>query len=63
MFKATPSFKSAMAMFTKAQEELKAAEEVNDAALADAQAKVDACAAEKENITRVSTFFQNLLNG
>lgn len=62
MFTNKPTFSSAMKMFTKAQEELAAAGEVNAAELAEAEAKVAAAQEEKANIDRVTTFFNNLLN-
>ncbi|AFC22084.1 hypothetical protein PQC34_gp026 [Cronobacter phage A24] len=56
-----PTFSSAMKMFTKAQEELKAAGEVNAAELAEAEAAVAAAKEERDNINRVTSFFDNLL--
>lgn len=62
MFKSNkPTFASAMGMFTKAQEELAAAKEVNDAELAEAEQRWDAAKEEGQNIDRVSKFFADLL--
>lgn len=63
MFTKKATFSSAMGMFTKANEELKAAQEENDLQMAEAQATVEACIVEKNNIDRVSSFFSNLLDG
>lgn len=56
-----PTFQSAMKHFTKAQEELAAAQEVNLAEKSAAQAALDACIVEEENINRVQAFFDTLL--
>lgn len=61
MFTNKPTFSSAMKMFTKAQEELAAAKEVNEAELAEAEAHWTAVKEEQANISRVSKFFDNLL--
>lgn len=62
MFKSNkPTFASAMGMFTKAQEELAAAKEVNDAELAEAEQRWATAKEEGQNIDRVSKFFADLL--
>lgn len=56
-----PTFASAMKTFTKAQEELQAAEDFNNAELAKAQEKVAECETEGAKISKVKAFFDNLL--
>ena len=56
-----PTFASAMKTFTKAQEELQAAENFNNEELAKAQQKVSECEAEGAKIPKVKAFFDNLL--
>lgn len=56
-----PTFASAMKIFSKAQEELAAASEVNKAELAEAEAKVAEAKTEQEKIDRAIGFFENLL--
>lgn len=61
MFSSTPTFASAMKTFTKAQEELAAAEAYNNEELAKAKAIVIDCEAEGAKISKVKEFFDNLL--
>jgi|AKYZ01.1.fsa_nt_gi Protein of unknown function (DUF964). len=56
-----PTFASAMKTFTKAQEELQAAEDFNNAELEKAQKQVAECEAEGAKISKVKAFFDNLL--
>lgn len=55
------TFSSAMKTFTRAQEELTAAKESNDAELAEVEARLEDCQKEGANIARVQAFFNNLL--
>lgn len=50
-----------MKTFTKAQDELAQAKEINDADQAEAEKKLAECKTEGENISRVQAFFSNLL--
>lgn len=61
MFTSRPTFSSAMKTFTKAQEELTAAKEFNDAELARIETEWAEAKTEGQNIDRVTTFFNNLL--
>lgn len=64
MFKSNkPTFASAMGLFTKAQDELKAAKEQNDIDLKESEAAWTVAKTEGQNIDRVATFFANLLDG
>lgn len=56
-----PSFRSAMSLFTKAKDELDAANELNELELAEAQKKVETCAEEKANIARATNFLNSIL--
>lgn len=63
MFKKNASFASAMALFTKAREELKAAHEQNEAVLKDARETVALCEEESANISRATGFLDSILTG
>lgn len=61
MFKKNASFASAMGLFSKAQAELRAAQAINDKALAEAKATVVDCEAEASNIDRAAEFLDSIL--
>lgn len=61
MFKTRPTFASAMSMFTKAREELVAAQEINSVEMAEAKKKLEECTAEDSNITNALNTFDALL--
>lgn len=63
MFKKTATFASAMGLFRKAQDELKLADDQNNAQLEEAQKVVEDCTAEKQKIDNASKFFDAILNG
>lgn len=61
MFSSKPTFASAMGMFSKAQEELKAAKAFNDSELADAEERLRAAVSEAGKIDNAMEIFDNLL--
>lgn len=61
LFTSRPTFASAMGLFTKAQDELKAAQEINEAELLEAEEKVRACQSEGGKISNAMAIFDKLL--
>lgn len=59
--KSTPTFDSAMGLFHKANAELKAAEEINNAKLKEAIDEVEKRTEEGKNLSRAKAFMENLL--
>jgi len=55
-----PSHASAMKLFTKAHQELQAAQEVNAAEKADAEAKLAICNSEETKLQTALNFMDNL---
>ena len=55
-----PSHASAMKLFSKAHQELQAAQEVNAAEKADAEAKLALCNSEETKLQSALTFMDNL---
>lgn len=60
VFGSKPTHASAMKLFTKAHQELQAAQEINAAERADAEAKLAICNAEDAKLQNALSFMDNL---